>query len=88
VTIIDLHIKLIQARNNIFGPPYTQEDIVLLRTRADVEGWPDVLDRIEKMKPKRRRRLWISYLLSGAVTIIPLAEGDPYEDDNPWEGMD
>ena len=98
MNIIDLHVKAIQIRNNIFGPPYSEEEITFLRTRADVEGWADWLAEVEAIRSRRKRRWLIRYILSGAIfitayTVAEDEEGnlvvvdDPYEDDDPWEGM-
>jgi hypothetical protein len=82
MTILDLRIATLKLRNRLFGPPYTAEDMTLLRTRADVEGWTDILERLQLIRSRRRRRLWIHYLSSGVITV---QSDDPYQDDDPFQ---
>lgn len=85
MSVLDVQIKAIKVRNNLFGPPYTEAEITWLRTRADVEGWSDWLAQIESMRSRRKRRWMLRYVLMGAVFVAKSPNQDPYEDDDPFE---
>jgi len=85
--MLNLRIKAIQLRNNIFGPKVTDEEIVLLRTRADLEGWTDWLELVEATKSTRKRRWLLRYIIDGRILVYvhEIDGDDPYEDEDPWQ---
>ena len=70
-------------RLKMFGPEISEEDLVLLRTRADVEDWAELMHWISAIKNKRKRRWWYYYLRENLIFIQ--TRPDPYDDDDPWE---
>lgn len=85
--MLDLRLKAIELRNNVFGPPYTEDDLTYLRTRADVENWTGFLETILETPKRRTRRWWIRHLLDGKILVYATSQSgdDPYEDEDPWE---
>lgn len=73
-------------KERILGPKVTRDDILLLRTRADMEGWRDWFDQICSIHNKRKRKWFVAYLRDGLITI-EVHEIRLVEDDDPYEGM-
>lgn len=92
--MMELRLKLIQLRNNLFGPKISDDEIAFLRLRAALEGWSDWLMWVEAVKSTKKRRWWLYYLKEGLITVYTpeIAEQDAaleelgvYDDDDPFE---
>lgn len=73
-----------RLRIRLYGPDISHEDMVLLRSRADVEDWGELLYWVEQIKNRRKRSWWLYYLRENLIVIHVRGE-DPYEDNDPWE---
>lgn len=82
IQVLKGHYHRLQIR--FFGPHISHEDMVLLRSRADVEDWGELLGWVERIKNRRKRAWWLYYLRENLILIRVRGE-DPYEDDDPWE---
>jgi hypothetical protein len=67
----------------VVGPRVTEDEIILLHTKAEMENWGDIFDQIMRM-PRRKRRFMLSWLRDGHLSITTYTL---VEDDDPYEGM-
>ena len=85
---VDDHEVTYTVFDRIFGPVVTEHDMFCLEVRAFTEGWSEWYHMILAVKKGRNRRWLLAYLRDNVIGVTVREEfEDPYEDDDPWEGM-
>lgn len=57
--------------DKIRGPRVTKDDVILLKAKAQLEGWDDWLEMMmgDPTKPLRKRRMLLAYLRDGLISV-------------------